>query len=218
MKKIAEEKEEEILEETTEDNGIVDDERDEMFLKLETGDHDIRKIGIDNVCDNKDVSKKLSNYDLGDVMADKQCAKDLTMGFVPIDDGQDDGCCSPMSTAKHAESPEAVPDIPTRETNRAFSPVDCIIEGFDVATDLSQIDVCRTMLYSPTQKPLEIEAAAAEDDKQFHMKSANSAVEEDSPAQNDTTSSASTELLKQCQAAVNAREDKAQAAAYAKCS
>ena len=54
-----------------------------------------------------------------------------------------------------------------------MSPVDCIIEGFDVATDLSQIDVCRTMVYSPTPKLLELEAAGREDTTASPLDSTN---------------------------------------------
>ncbi|CAB9508646.1 expressed unknown protein [Seminavis robusta] len=80
-------------------------------------------------------------------------ASDLPLKLGPIDTSFGN-CCSPMSEGKPATaSPELIPDVPERRVEDApISPVDFIIEGFDVATDFSQINVCRTMSWLPAQQ------------------------------------------------------------------
>ena len=46
-------------------------------------------------------------------------------------------------------------DIPEPRRNSTLSPVDCIIDGFDVASDFSHINVCRTIGSSPVPKTLD---------------------------------------------------------------
>jgi hypothetical protein len=67
------------------------------------------------------------------------------------------GCCSPLSVnGTNSKSPMSTSILPTTGGPEVpMSPVDCIIDGFDIATDLSQIDICSPIVWSPTRKALQ---------------------------------------------------------------
>lgn len=159
----------EHLEETSDDNDVEgDDDSSYSFLKIEDGNRNVLKAGVDKEHNGKELSTKVDSYAYGDIVSSQQGdANDLSLTLVPIETNISTGepqCCSPMSASKPVSSPDSAPDIPAMGPDYALSPVDCIIEGFDVATDLSQIDVCRTMVYSPTRKTLlELEDGVVEE-------------------------------------------------------
>ena len=216
MAKI-EEGQEEDLEETSDDNGILDEDHDlheNQFLNLEKGIGEISKNGIEKETEKKDMSAKGKFYDLDELVTNQQCdAADLSLAMIPnMSSGEQ--CCSPLSTAKPMASPEPLPDIPSRELANPLSPVDCIIEGFDVATDLSHIDVCRTMVFSPGPRMLELEAARVDEVRKFYPTKLQHS--DDETKNKDSTVNGAAETSEPPQAQTPVQEQSADDAAISK--
>lgn len=144
------------------------DDSSESFLKMEDGEetnslskgnsllgHDIKKNDTAAI---SVISNPFVAHSASAISSPDQC---MPLEF--LDDGEMDlkkhGSLVTEGITVASATRGLGPSLLDKESVRPMSPVDCIIEGFDVATDLSQIDVCRTMVYSPTQptKSLEIE-------------------------------------------------------------
>ena len=163
----------EVQEATSDENDIEagGEETDDnishsSLLKIEESDP--KKPSIEIEMNTKRSTRKTCGFDDGGLMmSSRACGstsiRDLTLSLMPIPTNisSDGRCCSPLSNSQGGNfcksSEDIIPDIPSREarTSGGLSPVDYLIEGFDVATDLSQIDVCRTMVYSPSHRVLE---------------------------------------------------------------
>jgi len=140
--------ENEVQEKTSDDNDI------------EGADYDANQKGVSDILEKKEEghqrnpnSNEISTIDLQGNASDDILA-------VATNDVSDGRCCSPVAVINNkpaknmpTESSAILMDSSRERRNSTLSPVDFLIEGFDVATDLSHINVCRTIVMSPTPQP-----------------------------------------------------------------
>ena len=143
-----------VQEATSDDNDVgEDDSHDGTFLTLEEGT-DRRPVDIVGVVRSSKHHKATKN---------NHTSTNKASSLAPIDTKLSGG--SSICEPKKTKSTDFSADIPfPRRRSSGLSPVDCIIEGFDVATDFSTINVCRTVGSSPAPIALEDKTVSATQD------------------------------------------------------